>query len=53
MLSTLSILNYVEINSESEMLGYGIGIILLNVGMYFVAPAIIIGKLGEKLSART
>jgi hypothetical protein len=45
MLSTLSILNYVEINSESEMLGYGIGIILLNVGMYFVAPAIVIIKI--------
>lgn len=42
MLSTLSILNYVDINSESEMLGYGIGIILLNIGMYFVAPAFLI-----------
>ncbi len=45
MLSTLSILNYAEIDSESEMLGYGIGVILLNVGMYFVAPAIVIAKL--------
>ena len=45
MLSTLSILNYVDIDSESEMLSYGIGIILMNVGMYFVAPAIIIYKI--------
>lgn len=45
MLSSLSILNYVEIDSESELLGYGIGIILLNVGMYFAAPAVIIHKL--------
>lgn len=45
MLSTLAILNYVHINSESDMLGYGIGIILLNVGMYFVVPAIIISKI--------
>ncbi|MBI5697434.1 MAG: copper-binding protein [Thaumarchaeota archaeon] len=45
MLWTLSILNYVDINSESEMLGYGIGVILLNAGMYLVAPAIIIMKL--------
>lgn len=45
MLSTLSILNYVEINSEQQMLGYGIGIILLNIGMYFVAPAVLILKL--------
>ena len=45
MLTTLSILNYVDIDSEQEMLGYGIGIILMNVGMYFVAPAMIIQKL--------
>ncbi len=45
MLSTLSILNYVEIDSETEMLSYGIGIILMNVGMYFTAPAIIIYKI--------
>ena len=38
LLSSLSLLNYVDIDSEEEMLGYGIGIILLNIGMYFVAP---------------
>ncbi|QDI88919.1 peptidylprolyl isomerase [Candidatus Nitrosopumilus sp. SW] len=45
MLSTLSILNYAEINSEQEMISYGVGIILMNVGMYFAAPAIIIYKI--------
>lgn len=45
MLSTLSILNYVDVDSESEMLGYGIGIMMLNVGIYFVAPALVILKL--------
>ena len=45
MLSTLSILNYVDIDSEQEVLSYGIGIILMNVGMYFAAPAIIIYKI--------
>jgi len=45
MLSTLSILNHVNVNSEGDMLGYGIGIILLNVGMYFVVPAILILKI--------
>ena len=45
MLSTLSILNYVEINSEEEMISYGVGIILMNLGMYFAAPAIIIYKI--------
>ena len=45
MLSTLSILNYVDIDSEQEILSYGIGIILMNIGMYFVAPAMIIYKI--------
>jgi len=52
MLSTLSILNYAEIDSEQEMLGYGIGIILLNIGMYFAAPMVIIVKLGQLKSKR-
>tara|TARA_Y100001936_G_scaffold250989_1_gene305394 strand:+ start:6 stop:1250 length:1245 start_codon:yes stop_codon:yes gene_type:complete len=42
LLTSLTLLNNVEIDSEEEMLGYGIGIILLNVGMYFVAPASLI-----------
>jgi len=45
LLTSLSILNYVDIDSEEEVLGYGIGIILLNVGMYFVAPALVILKI--------
>ena len=45
MLSTLSILNYVDMDSEAEALGYGISLILLNVGMYLAAPAIIIYKI--------
>ena len=45
MLSTLSILNYAEIDSEEEMISYGVGIILMNVGMYFAAPTIIIYKI--------
>ncbi|MDC0063738.1 peptidylprolyl isomerase [Candidatus Nitrosopelagicus sp.] len=39
LLTSLTLLNYVEVDSEEEMLGYGISIILLNIGMYFVAPA--------------
>jgi len=45
LLTSLSLLQYVDIDSESEMLGYGIGIILLNIGMYFVAPAVLIMKI--------
>lgn len=52
MLSTLSILNYVDIDSEQEMLGYGIGIILLNIGMYFVAPALVIVKIRDVIAKR-
>ncbi len=44
MLTSLSILNYVNIDSEHQMLGFGIGIILMNVGMYFVAPAMLIQR---------
>ena len=45
LITSLSILNYVDINSEEEMLGFGISVILLNIGMYFVAPAILIMKI--------
>jgi len=38
-----------DIDSESEMLGYGIGVILLNIGMYFVAPAILIMKVKKRI----
>ena len=45
MLSSLSLLNYVDIDSEEEMLGYGISLILLNIGMYAGIPAFGILKL--------
>ena len=49
MLTSLTLLNYVDVDSEQEILGYGIGIILLNIGMYFVAPALIIIKIKSKI----
>ncbi len=45
LLTSLSILNYVDMDSEAEVLGYGITLILLNFGMYFVLPAIVIHRL--------
>ena len=45
LLTSLTILNYVDIDTEPEMLGYGIGIILLNIGMYFIAPAVVMMKI--------
>ena len=38
LITSLSILNYVDVDSEAEVLVYGISLILLNVGMYIVAP---------------
>ncbi|MFB5628467.1 MAG: CFI-box-CTERM domain-containing protein [Nitrosarchaeum sp.] len=45
MLTSLSLLNYVDIDSEQEMLGYGISLILLNIGMYVGIPVFGILKL--------
>jgi len=49
MLTSFSILSHIPIDTEQEMLGYGIGVILLNIGMYFVAPAVLITVLRKKL----
>jgi hypothetical protein len=49
LLTSLTLLQYADIDSESEMLGYGIGIILLNIGMYFVAPAVLIIAVRKKI----
>ena len=40
LLTSLSILNHVDMDTENTVLTYGIGIILLNVGMYFVMPIV-------------
>ena len=39
MLLSLSIMTFAE--SENEILGLGIGVILLNIGMYFVLPFVV------------
>ena len=38
MITSLTILNHVDMDSEAEVLGYGISLILLNVGMYVITP---------------
>jgi hypothetical protein len=48
MISSLSILNYVEMDSESEVLSYGISLILLNLGMYLGIPAVVIEEIKKK-----
>jgi len=49
LLASLTLLQYADIDSESEMLGYGISVILLNIGMYFVAPAVLIMAVRKRI----
>ena len=42
MITSLSILNYVDMDSEVEVLGYGISLIILNGMMYFGIPILAI-----------
>jgi len=49
LLTSLTLLHYADIDSESEMLGYGISVILLNIGMYFVAPAVLIMTVRKRI----
>jgi hypothetical protein len=46
LISSLSIMQYAE--SDSEVLGYGIGVIMMNLGMYLAAPAMLIFGLTKK-----
>ena len=48
MITSLSVLNHVEMDSDVEVLGYGISLILLNVGMYIGIPASIIIGMRKK-----
>ncbi len=48
LISSLSILNYVDMDSEESVLGYGISLILLNLGMYLGVPAIVVVGIRKK-----
>ena len=50
LLTSLTLLQYADIDSESEILGYGIGVILLNIGMYFVVPAVLVTKIRKRVN---
>lgn len=47
LISSLSVLDYVSMDTEYEVLGYGSGLIMLNLGMYFVAPTLLIMRLSK------
>jgi hypothetical protein len=42
LISSLAILDYAD--SEDEIIGYGISLIVLNIVMYIAAPAVVIYK---------
>ena len=48
LLTSLTLLQFTDIDSEAEMLVYGIGVIMLNIGMYLIAPTVITLKLVKK-----
>ena len=48
VISSLSVLNYVDMDSESKVLGYGISLIILNLAMYVGVPAVVIMGIRKK-----
>ena len=48
MISSLSILNHVDMETDAEVLSYGISLILLNVGMYVGVPATVVMGIRKK-----
>ena len=52
MISTLSIMTLTESGSESEVLGLGISVIVLNIGMYVAAPTVIVFKTRKYMKSR-
>jgi len=48
LLTSLSLLNHIDMNSEESVLGYGISLIILNIGMYIGIPAIVIVGIRKK-----
>jgi len=48
LLLSISLLNGVEMDSEIEVIGYGTSIILLNLGMYFAAPTLMVVRLSKR-----
>ena len=47
LLSTLSVMSFAE--TESKVIGYGIGVILMNLGMYVATPAMVLYQIKNKI----
>lgn len=52
LISSLLILDHVNMDSEADVLAYGVGLILLNIGVYFVAPTFLLSKIITRISHR-
>ena len=52
MISTLSIMTLAEDGSELQVLGLGVSVIMLNLGMYIAAPALIGFRVHKYLKSR-
>ncbi len=48
LIYSLSLLNYVDLQSDLEIIGYVSSILLLNLGMYFGIPAITIWRINKR-----
>lgn len=53
MLLSLEIMSHAEAGSEVQVLAYGSLLILLNIGIYAVVPAVVLARLQSCLSSRT
>ncbi len=49
LITSLSLLNNVELDTEVDVLTYGISLILFNLGMYFVAPATVVWQVKKRI----
>ena len=47
LIYNLSFLNHVSLDSEFEVVGYGVGMILLNLGLYVGAPVIVLSHINK------
>jgi len=52
MITSLSILNYVDMDSEESVLGYGVSLIMLNLMMYVGVPVIAVIGIGAFVISR-
>ena len=52
MISTLSIMTLADDGSESKVLGFGISVIMLNLGIYIAVPALVGFKVHKYIQSR-